>query len=274
MTLKTLLVHVEDTPAGKARLEAAIALASEKDAHLAGLGIRPPEPIPAYGAAVMPQQLVRDISKEYDEHMSALRKHFEEKLRQAGREASSEWRAVTGEPEDSVSLHGRYSDLIVLGPIGLKQVPDAFRDLAESVILESGRPVLVVPEAGTSKPIGKNILVAWDGSREAARAVADSLPFLRESDKVTLLSVNVEKAHELPGASISAHLDRHGINVEMDSQTSQKATGDTIIEQARKRDCDMIVTGAYGHARWRQIVLGGVTNTLLRRSPLPVFMSH
>lgn len=273
MTIKTLLVHVEDTPAGKARLDAAITLAGEKDAHLLGLGIRPPEPVPSYGAAVVPPSLVRDISKEYDEHTSALRKQFEDKVRQAGRQASGEWLAVTGEPEDSVSLHGRYSDLIVLGPIGLKKVPEAFRDLAESVILESGRPVLVIPESGTDKPIGKNILVAWDGSRESARAVSDSLPFLRDADKVTLLSVNVEK-QSLPGANIAAHLDRHGVNVEVDTRTSRNATGDTILEQARERACDLVVTGAYGHARWRQIILGGVTNTLLRRSPLPVFMSH
>lgn len=274
MTLKTLLVHIDDTPAGKARLDAAVTLASDRDAHLVGLGIRPPEPVPAYGAAVIPKALVRDISKENDEHMSALRKQFEEILRRAGREAASEWRAVTGEPEDSASLHGRYSDLMILGQVGLKQTPEGLRDLAEAVILESGRPVLVIPEKGAPASIGRRILVAWDGSREAARAVSDALPFLREAEKATLLSVTSDTSRQLPGAEIAAHLDRHGVNVESDSQTARGPTGETIMKQAEGLGCDLIVTGAYGHARWREIVLGGVTNTLLRHSPLPVFMSH
>ncbi|SCY97299.1 universal stress protein [Microvirga guangxiensis] len=150
------------------------------------------------------------------------------------------------------------------------------RDLIEALLMDSGRPLLVVPSDqdvfGT-----RRIILAWDGSGRAARAAADALPFLRAAETVEIVSVTGEKdlADTVLGADIAPHLTRHGVNAVV--QTLPALEGDvaeTLRNHATLTRADMIVMGGYVHSRLRELMFGGVTQSLLKQSPVPLFLSY
>jgi len=157
--------------------------------------------------------------------------------------------------------------------------PDALPDLPERVILGAGRPVIVVPYAGTFKTMGQRVVVAWNASREATRAVNDALPLLERAASVRVLSINPHGGRSghgaVAGADISLHLARHGVRVEAASvNASDVRVDDMLLSQAADCGADLIVMGAYGHSRLGEFVLGGATRHILRQITMPVFMSH
>lgn len=148
----------------------------------------------------------------------------------------------------------------------------------ENLILSCGRPVLLVPYASNERSTGCRVLVAWDGSREATRAVHDALPFMRTAENTTILTVNgvheFERAR-IPGADIATVLARHGVRVEVaDIETGAGDSVGEILLSVADNGADLLVMGAYGHARWRELVMGGATRTILRSMTVPVLMSH
>jgi nucleotide-binding universal stress UspA family protein len=151
--------------------------------------------------------------------------------------------------------------------------------MPDRMILSLGRPVLVIPNVGEYPVIGERIMVAWDGSRFATRAVNDAIPFMSSAKHVSVITVNFEcndeRQCELPGADICLHLARHGIKAEAGHISAHDSDeGDALLSQAANQGADLLVMGAYGHARWREIVLGGVTRHMLQHMTIPVLMSH
>jgi nucleotide-binding universal stress UspA family protein len=138
--------------------------------------------------------------------------------------------------------------------------------------------VIVVPFIRAAATIGERVLVAWDGGREAARAVNDALPILERAKSVTVLSVNPaseDGSRREPGADISLHLARHGVKVEAQRRiTTEISAGDAILNEIASKGSDLLVMGAYGHSRLRELVLGGVTRQILGSMTVPVLMSH
>jgi nucleotide-binding universal stress UspA family protein len=137
----------------------------------------------------------------------------------------------------------------------------------------------VVPYIGIKTAPGKHAIVAWNGSREAARAVNDALPILRGADQVEVMCANPDRGElgdaDLPGADLCLHLARHGVKAEAQTLVaSDLEIGDLLLSRAADHGADLIVMGAYGHARWREVVLGGVTRQLLEQMTVPVLMSH
>jgi nucleotide-binding universal stress UspA family protein len=158
-----------------------------------------------------------------------------------------------------------------------KNTIDIDRDLIETVLFESGRPVLVVP-AGRDAFVARRVIVAWDGSAMAARAVGDAMAFLRAADEVEVVSVLGEKdlSQSVQGAELAPHLARHGVNVSVKDLTVARNGGvaETLCDQAGLFRADMMVMGAFKHSRLREWVLGGVTQSLLKSTPVPLLMSH
>jgi nucleotide-binding universal stress UspA family protein len=193
---------------------------------------------------------------------------------------SVEWRAIAEGPEANPALHARYADLAILGQID----PDgnemaAIRPRPERVALESGRPVLVVPYAGHFETMGRRVVVAWDASREATRAVNDAIPLLAAAETVTVLAIDPHQGPtghgELPGADISLHLARHGVKATIERTVSAGVPpGEVLLSRAADLAADLLVMGAYGHSRARELLLGGVTRTILNSMTVPVLMSH
>lgn len=153
---------------------------------------------------------------------------------------------------------------------------DLDRGLIEALLMDSGRPLLIIPP-GWDAFRAKRIILAWDGSAKAARAAADALPFLRAADAVDVISVTGEKdlPDTVPGTGIAQHLTRHGVAA---TAASVEALGgdvaQTFRDTAKRSGADMIVMGGYVHSRLREMVFGGVTQSLLKQSPVPLFMSH
>ncbi|BCQ28539.1 hypothetical protein NK8_67290 (plasmid) [Caballeronia sp. NK8] len=179
---------------------------------------------------------------------------------------------------DAATLHGRHADVIVLGQDDPDD-PAAFvaRHFVEDVVMGVGRPVLLVPRAGDIRTIGENVVIAWDDSREAARAVADALPLLHLARFVEIMTVERRRNEEAPaGIEISAYLDRQGVRASFSStpRIHGENTGMTLTDRANSVHANMLVAGAYAHSRGLEIVLGGVTRTLHEMSTLPVLLSH
>jgi len=177
-----------------------------------------------------------------------------------------------------IRTRGRTADLLIVGQTdpawGDEEVP---ADLPEQLILGLGRPVIVVPYAWRFSGSVGRVLVAWDGSREAARAVNDALPLLSGADWVQLLAVNPAEQGQPPLScrELALHLTRHGIHPECSElEAHDMEVGDLLLSRAADEAVDLLVTGGYGHARFAELMLGGVTRQLLTEMTLPVLMSH
>jgi nucleotide-binding universal stress UspA family protein len=278
MPLKDLLVHVDHSRQSAVRLDAAIALAAAHDAHLVGMYVLTHPHVPNFIRAQIPEEFIRTQAEAIVAYARRTREHFEDVVRRSG--VKGEWRLVEGAPEPMLSLHGRYCDVCVVGQRE-RQGEDALADsdMPDRLILSIGRPVLVIPRTGIYPVIGERIMVAWDASRLAARAVNDALPLLRRAKSVSVLAINPgrsEHTHgEIPSADICLHLARHGVSVEAQHADADDINvGDVLLSRAADQGIDLLVMGAYGHARWRELVLGGATRHILLHMTVPVLMSH
>jgi nucleotide-binding universal stress UspA family protein len=279
MALKDILVHIDEGRHCQARLDAAIALASGHDAHLIGLYVLTRPNVPGYIQAQIPADVLRHQVKVIEDAATAAKTMFEDRVQRAG--INGEWRCEEGQTVPVVSLHGRYADVVIVGQrdrSGDEGVDDP--SMPDQLILSIGRPVLVVPHGGEFPVIGERVLVAWDASRLATRAVNDALPLLEKAREVIVMAINPktgeQEGHgEIPSADICLHLARHGIRAEAQHHYSDDlGAGALLLSRAVDEGIDLIVCGAYGHARWRELVLGGVTRHLLTHMTVPVLMSH
>jgi len=281
MRLKDILVHLDASAACEARLQLAAALARQHESHLTGLFtvdvMLPAMATADAGGAAMLADLLENLRQDMLAEAAKVQRLFEERLRQDG--LAGEWRLVEGLAPGLLALHARYADLAVVGQAAPEGDQPAANALIEAVLFASGRPALVVPYAGRFESLGRRVLIGWNASCEAARALNDALPLLARAEGATVLAVNPRQGlsgHGAePGADIALHLARHGIQVEVEhSVVPEVSDGDMLLNRAAELSADLLVIGAYGHSRLREMVLGGVTRTLLRQMTVPVLMSH
>jgi nucleotide-binding universal stress UspA family protein len=231
---------------------------------------------------MMESQITPELIEAQMRTLSAATDRVQELFRRRGEGPgfTAEWRAREGDAGEVALLHARYADLAIVGQAD----PDSdglgsTEDLPVRVVMGAGRPVLVVPYAGKFATVGRRVLVAWNAGREATRAVNDALPLLEGASRVTVLAVNprggIHGHGELPGADIALHLARHGVRAEASALTSDDVEiGALLLSQAADLDADLIVMGAYGHSRLRELMLGGATREILRSMTVPVLLSH
>lgn len=275
MAFADLLVVVDNDPACPSRIDVARRLAEAHGSHLTGLHLMP-YPISIYTEVPVPASVDTMQRRELQEAAARAAALFEERTR--GTTARTEWRVAEGNPLELATVHARYADLTILGQG--RDLGEASADLASlpaDLVLAVGRPILVVPRYGTFPSVGANVVVAWNGSREATRAAHDALPLLRRATKVIVLSIDPEGTGEprVPGGDIGLHLARHGVPVQTAAMPGADiAVGDLVLSYAADHDIDLIVMGAYGHTRLREVILGGATRRLLQSMTVPVFMSH
>ncbi|MEI6558289.1 MAG: universal stress protein [Rhodospirillaceae bacterium] len=284
MALKDILVICDDTAAAGRRIEVAAALAADHDADLTGLYIRPPVVLPGSFETYFTDEMRAAFREEQEARIAVAALGFEERLRRAGRLARSEWRVTFGDPTDVAVHHGRCRDLVVAGQDDPEAPGDEDRVHPERLVFECGRPVLVVPYVGRFPTVGRRVLVGWNGSREAARALGDAMPLLERAQGVTLLAVNPEtgadpdsdsESGNEPGRRVVRHLTRHGIAAEASHFVCEShEVGDTLLNTTTDLGSDLIVMGAYGRSRLRSLVLGSLTGFILRHMTVPVLLCH
>ena len=277
---KTIVVHVDGSQQQPSRLRAAARLAREHGAHLVGsaaTGISWLDLALLTGSVAAPEPTA-DFKALRDAAALRLRE-FTEQAAALG-VASVEGRLVEDAADNALLLQSRYTDLVVLsrdadtGP----NVPARTRRLPEYVALRGPRPVLVIPPDYGDAPLAGTVVAGWDGSTQALRALVAALPLLERADGVTLALINPDQLSELhgeqPGADMALYLARHGVKVEVVVERTHATAGAALMALGRDRGAGMVVTGAYGHSRYREWVLGGVTRELLERTPVPLLIAH
>jgi len=282
MSYKTVLVHVDNDKHAGERIKIAAKIAMNEEAHLIGAA---PSGVSRF---IYQSKFIYEgggMSTHLDSHLDELRNHAKEALAKFEATAknmgvtSYEARQLDDEAGGGVSLQARYSDLVVIGQTDLDEPSSTtLPDFPEFVIMNSGRPVLIVPYAGHYETVAKRALIAWDASTSATRAVTAAIPLLKRAENVDVVVFNPDArgdAHgEQPGADIALYLARHGIKVNVVRQKTDIDVGNALLSISADLGSDMLVMGGYGHSRFREILLGGVTRTVLESMTVPVLMAH
>ena len=279
MEFKTILVHVDQSRHAAARIRYAAALAREHGAHLVGAAMTG---LPRYvfpdGAWPIPQTLAAScFAPLYDKADQALNQFAEIA---AGYHLSHEKRLVADQDAEALVLLSRFCDLVVITQDDPHEaLPGQVARLPEYVALNATAPVLLVPLDWTAAVAPTHALVAWNGSAPAARAVHAGMPLLRRAASARLVSF-CAPTDPLPEHSASeqvqlaASLARHGVLVAQCLREQDVDAGHAILAMANETGCDLVVMGCYGHARLREMLLGGVSRTMLRSATVPVLMHH
>jgi len=276
VSYKTLLVHVDSGQRTPARLDFALQLARQNDAHLVGVHAVSVPRIPAY-AAVEGGDLMREYQDKAMQDLARRARDMFDRAIGASGYGNVEWRESRADAADVVPVHARYADLVILGQANGAESSGVEPDFVDRVLLASGRPALVIPYAGRFTEIGTRVLVAWNASREATRAVTDALPLLSRAAEVNVVAFNPQGAPhgEVPGADIALFLARHGVKVTVSHERGTDIdAGNLLLSRASDLDANLLVMGAYGHSRMQELILGGATRTILQSMTIPVLMSH
>jgi len=280
MAFKDILVQVDGSRSAAARYQVAIQLAATHGAHLTGLCLAIEPPVPAAILGMVPLEVRSRQREMVREHAESAAAQFRLAAEREG--IPGECRIVDlldNEATEVFIRHVRHADIAVLGQADPEQSSMLPAGFTADVVMGSGRPGIVVPYTGAPPVVGQRVLIAWNGGREATRAVNDALPILKRAHSVTVLSVNPESAgngdRREPGADIALHLARHGVTVAASRTVAREiSVGDAILADIAGNAIDLLVMGAYGHSRTREFVLGGVTRHLLGHMTAPVLMSH
>ena len=279
MSYKTILVHLDTSVRAHPRLETALQLARRFDAYVTGLfAVFEPNPH-AFTVMAGTADYYSEHAAVRREQRGAIQRIFEAELKRAG--VAGEWIETQERPAFFVPRRASGADLVIAGQSDPTD-PESYvgEHFPETLIMSSGRPVLLIPYAGFFADAGKRPMIAWDGSREASRALHDALPLLKTAERVSIVSVNVTDAESyggrVSGADIAASLARHGVKAEVfvNERASDASAGELLLSRAADLEADLVVMGGYGHARWEELVLGGVTQTFLSSMTVPVLMTH
>jgi nucleotide-binding universal stress UspA family protein len=277
MRFKTIVAILQNEQDAERVLDCAIPLADRFESHLIGIHAEA-LPVPYTSATGFPDteflQVSADINKERADKLQAI---FLGRIEDSG--LSFEWRSLESFSGDS-ALTGissvRAADLIIAAQRESGGDPSADVD---TLVYDAGRPVLVVPHSGPLVTTFKHVLLAWNGSKEAARAAFDALPFIIEAEKTDILVIDppetLDETPEAAGAEIAAALSRHGATVSVSVQKSGGIAVDDVIQtRIAETGADLLVLGAYSHSWLRQLLFGGVTRTVLRTVPIAAFLSR
>lgn len=261
MAIRTVLVVVSGVPGDTARLKAGLALAARAQAGVAVLHVKPSPILYAGGGGMeMPVALIEAQVQDIDRRALAIEEEVKALAGKSG--AAIDWRCEEGDEITVAGLHARYADLVVASP-----------DVARDLVFDAASPILAFPdEAKADAP--RRVLLAWNGSREAARAARDALPLLKAAETVDVIVVDPPAGRPI-GVDLGRFLGSHGITVEIRERLSGGADiGALLLEEARTSGAELLVMGAYGHSRLREWVLGGATEEALETQTIPVLLSH
>jgi nucleotide-binding universal stress UspA family protein len=276
--MKSILIPTEDHDTMQAVLATALVVARTFDSYMEGFAIRP-----AVGTYVTVEPVSSlAISGAFDEDTAREAQALFEKFMQGNgvpRMGSGptvlSWGWPRSEATDDAALgsYGRVFDLIVLGRPG-RDVENARMPPLESALFESGKPVLIVPKTAPTV-IGRNILVAWNGSTEQAHTNTLAMPFLKRAERVTVLTVEGNIADGPSGEMATQNLRRNGVKATaLTVKSASRTPGEIILDHAASLGCDLLVKGAYTQSRLRQMIFGGATRHILANAALPVLMAH
>ena len=281
MAYKTILAHLNNEDQVSRLIEVAMRMALPANAHLTGLFVVPHVP---FNSPIFPKVSGAIIQGGLDTYRKAgerIHQAFEKAV--IGQPIVAEWRQYEAKRPGHLGAvldHARAADLVIAAQ---KESDWDYADMfnvPDWIVMESGRPVLIVPKSGEIHSIGERVLVAWNNSRESSRAVFEALPLLMAAKEVRVLCVEEsgkpQTTSDLPGAEICAALARHGVTCVADhiKPSAQREPGELLLDQVGKHNCDVLVMGCYGRSRLSEFILGGASRHVLQHATVPVLMAH
>lgn len=277
MSYKQIVLHLDNSKACESRLRAACEIAQRFDSRLVAVYVVPDFIIPTYVEAQISNEIMESISAQAIE--AAEKKLDEYKAVASEYSIVPETHIVEGQLEQILIEYSRYSDLVIIGQHDSDDPDDVSAGLADQLLVEGGARCLVVPSRGQAPAPGSRVLIAWNSSRESARAVRAAMSFLVNAEEVVVLSSETANEEMFTGRSRSRELVRYLLAHDIDSVVSSFdqasiGAGEAIVAQANDMKADLIVMGGYGHTRLREVILGGATRELLDSTPACVLLSH
>ncbi len=279
MDIKNILLHLDHSSGCSNRLDIAFAMARDNGARIDGLFVVPDYVVPSYVEAQISVDLITDVTEKAIARAEEALVGYRQRAADAGVEMTA--KVVEGQVIPILREHTKYTDLLLLGQDNPEDPDNASYGLADALLFEGASPCVVVPHSGRLEAPGRRILLTWNASRESARALREAMSMLQRAETVVVLSSepddgdsDVARGH--PHAQeLARFLESHGIeSVSSGIADVDVSPSDAIIGQAADMNADLIVMGAYGHARLREIILGGVTRDLLKQTTVPLFLAH
>lgn len=275
MGFSSVVVFLDSSAASKRRLEFALQFANHHRAHLTGIHMSygPLLPFDPYGQ-------VSGVALEWELEVKIRQQESKEYFTQQAKNSNINfgWECYRDTEMDQVLARARTADICIVGQVATGSNDNEInRNFFTHFTINIGRPILYIPYGKAFPATFEKVVVAWDGSRESARAMSDALPLLKTARIVSVISVIAKNEHnnELPDVDIATFLARHKVNVEVEKIKNISAdTADFILSRIDLKSADLLVMGAFGHSRFSEFVLGGMTRTVLKKMPVPVFMSH
>ena len=277
--IRDILLQCDAGDDNSERLQTVFAFAKQYSAHVRGVFVLASPVIPSYAesfSATIPYSAQDQIAVTKEQATEA-----EKQFLQAAEQAKVEvdWHAIEDGSYETVVALSRYADLVILPCMCSRFASDDKIFIADEFLVHSGRPLLLIPNLKKQFDIANNILIAWDESREAARSIHDALPILKNADNIFAISIDDRKESEerflISGHDLEMHLNRHKLPVELKLiDKGGVEVGEKLLSTALEQNADLIVMGGYSHSRVREIILGGVTDYILRNTTIPLFISH
>ena len=278
MAIKDLAVAYNGSTNSKAALDLAIQMCKKYAASLTGLYVRQPLGIEPHLSKWTSRSVMEALRKAGDEAVESTEVDFRQSITTAAFDGSVEWQVEEGQTNETLARLALYHDVLLIGQFSS---PGEKREYVrvEDLVQRSGRPLIVVPNGYTVRPFADYAVVAWDDSRPAARALASAMHIIETKKRLDVVRVGTAKKATSESKSVDPeivrHLKRHGIAAHtVDSTARRDRIGQAILDHCAKNEPDVLVMGAYGHARLREDIFGGVTRYILRHMNLPVFMTH
>jgi nucleotide-binding universal stress UspA family protein len=274
--IKDVILHLATGIRNDATIGYAVSVARAFESHLAGIAFAY-EAVPiAMVIDDVPPDVIDEMRRAADDDAKTAVAAFEEAARRG--EISAESHRPSSSFAGTADLFGRMARRFDLAIVRQAE-PDTSTPtplIIEAALFESGRPVLVVPYTQKGELRLDRVMICWDGSHSAARAIGDAMPFLRRSREVEVVVVSEQgKSDDIPGIGLATHLARHGLTVELKQIVAPGVpVANVLLSHAAESAADFLVLGAYGHSRLREFILGGVTRSILESMTVPVLMSH
>ena len=275
--VKDIIVNLSVTKEGSVVGKYAVSVAAALQAHLTGVAFVYDAIVPISGAGYIPAEVIETQRDDNESAASAAIKSFTAATDQAGISAEPLiTNASLAAASDHFARMARRFDLAIVGQ-AQPDISSVEQIIGETTLFESGRPVIMVPYIQKAPFKTDNVMICWDGSRTAARALADAMPIIGKTGRVEIVIVASErgKQDEIEGADIGQHLARHGLKVDVHRISGGNIdVGDALLSHAADSGADLMVMGGYGHSRLREFVLGGVTRSIFESMTVPVLLSH
>lgn len=276
MSIANILVAYNGTEAAKSAVRLAVLLAKRNDAHLTGLYAHSMPGYAAQAEPYMPPEVIARMAEAEAEAEARIEREFGEISDAEGMTARLNFLTVRGQPDDICAEFARTYDVMVIGqPEG--DFWDQYREPhPDSVALKSGRAVLVAPRDFTADGFPGDVVLAWDGKRAAARALAEAMALSEGAERLLVLHIGEDdSAVRQPGRDVMEHLSRHGISAELRIEPrAGRSIGQTLTDTCEALGAGMLVMGAYEHSRFSEMILGGATRDVMANCKIPVLLAH